>query len=98
MREVWAEAGAGAETEAGTAGTRKQPSLCPGRGRSLASREAENPLSLDFLMMSVGMARLLLSAGFSGQLGRPSLVCNAAMSPGLFNLSLSSVAFSAEAL
>lgn len=91
--EIWAEAG----TEAGTAGIRKPSSVRPGRGRSLASREAENPLSLDFLMMSFLMAGLLPSAGFSGQLGRPSLVWSAAMSLGLFNLSLSSVDFSAGA-
>lgn len=90
--EVWGGVGAEAGTETGVGGIRKPSSVCLDRGRSLASREAENPLSLDFLMMSVGMAGLLLSSGFSGQLGWVSLALNAELSLEVFfNLSLSSV-------
>lgn len=97
--EVWAGPGAEGGTETGAGGIRKPSSVRLGRGRSLASRKAENPLSLDILMMSVGMAGLLLSAGVSGELGWASWGLNGGLSPLVcFCLSLSSVDFCAGGL
>lgn len=82
------------ETETGAGGIRKPSSVRLGRGRSFDSREAENPQTLDFLMMSVGMAGLFLSTGGSEWPGWASVAFNGALSLEVFlNLSLSSGSF-----